>query len=214
MSRREKIILGIIVAVAAFSLAAYTPSRYYISGIFTYWTKTDTSLAVNFDSANATARAYIIRLADSAAVNRLGTARGEAHIRLWANFGNGANDSTNCYINVNGIYHSYPLPYNMYADRFILITNEPNGRGPSTFRDDLPRVSTDSCLIFRVARNASRTSGSRASMTIYKVARNAGLSFANTVGVFYDMVIFDEAVFGTTGVSRSVLITLSLKKDR
>ena len=209
-----KIILAIAV-LSVISLAAVIPSRYYVAGIMTYWTKTDTSLAVNVDTANAITRAYIIRLADSAAANRSGgTARGEVHIRLWQNYSNGANDSTNLYVNVNGVYQTYPLPYNMYADRFVLTTNEPNGRGPSTFRTDLPAVSTDSCLIFRLARNGSRTSGARASLTIYKVGRNTGLSFANTVGVFYDMILFDEAVFGSTGVSRSVLITLSLKKDR
>jgi hypothetical protein len=141
------------------------------------------------------------------------TPKGEIAIRLWANFSNGANDSTNLYVGVNGVYHAYPLPYNLYADRFKLITNEPNARGVTTFRTDLPSVTTDSCFVFRLSRNDSFSSGTRAALTVYKTAANAGLSFANTVGTFYDMVRFDEVVFGTTGVSRSVLITLTVKKN-
>jgi len=216
--RSEKWIDRLIVAgIVLFGIslaAAAIPSRYYTSGLFTNWTKTDTSLSVNVDTSGGM-RQYVIRLADSAAANRSGAVvqQSEIHILYFANFSNNANDSTN--FGLPGVnYHMYPLPYNMYADRYILNSNAPSATGPTTFRDDLPSVSTDSSFILRISRNASFAAGQKCGITLYKVAKGQGLSYANTGGVFYDMVRFDEAVLGTAGTSRQVFVNLVIKKLR
>lgn len=169
---------------------------------------------MNLDTLELFAAAQ--RIIDSLIAARAGTPqRGEQIVRLHANFSNGANDSVNLAINVSGVYQAYALPYNMYLDRFILHTDQPNGRNASTFRTDvLPAPTTDSTLIFRLSRNASFSAGVKCALTVYKVPLTGGLSFANTAGDFYDMVRFDEAVFPAAGTSAQTVIHLTLKKNQ
>jgi hypothetical protein len=210
---KDRIIVVLIILISVFVAAAAIPSRFYIPGLFTAWVKTDTSLSVNVDTLGLWLAAQ--RRIDSTVAASAGTPqRGEQIIRLHANFSNGANDSTNLAVNVNGVYQSYLVPYNVYLDRFILATAEPDARGPSTFRDDLPPISPDSAIVFRLSRNASFPAQSRAALTAYKIAANSGLSGANTIGVFYDMIRFDEAVFPAAGTSVQTLIHATVKKNR
>jgi hypothetical protein len=200
--------------LAAVSIYAYIPSRYYQPGIFTFWSKTDTSLKVNVDTANALTRAYIKRLADSVVSLKVGSpVFEEVQFTGTANFSNATNDSINLPID-GGVWNAKLLLYNMYADRAQIATDKPAAANPNTWRQDLPIVTTDSALIFRLSRNASFAAGTRIGLTIYKVAKGAGLSFTKTSGTFYDMARFDEAIMNTAGTSTQVNVQISLKKRR
>jgi hypothetical protein len=207
-------ILILIAAIYAPAQSQFAPSRYFRPGQFTEFVKNDTSLSVNVDTLDLFAA--MRRMIDSLITARGSgvTVRSEVWLRLYANFSNGSNDSTNLQINVNGVYHAQALPYDVYLDRFVLHTAQPGSKSPATFRDDLPRISTDSAIVFRLSRNASFAAGARAALTAYKVALNSGLSFTNTTGVFYDMVRFDEATFPAAGTSVATVITATLKKNR
>lgn len=154
------------------------------------------------------------RLLDSTA-STIGTstARGEIQFTGVVNFANQANDSTNLQVDGN-VYHAHHLLYDMYLDRAMIGTAKPGATSPSTWRDDLPPVTSDSVLIFRLSRNASFAAGARIGLTVYKVAKGTGLAFVNTAGTFYDMIRFDEAIMNTAGTSTQVLTQISLKKRR
>jgi hypothetical protein len=158
----------------------------------------------NLDTANGLFRAYIIRLADSAAANRSGAASSKDYEQFpgTVNSLNGANDSINVAL-YGGVYHVHPNIWAQYLDRVSINTDLPGVVGPSTWRTDLPAISTDSCVIYRISRLASRPGNARIWLTAYKVAAGAGLSFANTVGVFYDALIFDEAQFKAPGAGNT-----------
>lgn len=129
-----------------------------------------------------------------------------------ANFGNQATDSTNLQLDGN-VYTTHSLPYAMYLDRISLRSAKPGVIIPTTFRTDLPPVGTDSAYVFRIGRKAAATSGSRGSLTVYKVAANSGLSAAATAGDFVDMFIFDEALlYPAAGTSVQILAQISLRK--
>jgi hypothetical protein len=96
----------------------------------------------------------------------------------------------------------------------MIETAKPGKLGPSTWRNDLPKVSTDSALILRISRNASFNAGTRIGLALFKVVRGSGLSFTNTTGTFYDMLRFDEAQFNAAGTSTNYRILLLLKKNR
>ncbi len=147
-------------------------------------------------------------------VNASGSAvnQSEIHVLMTINFSNNANDSANFAVPAG--YQMYPLPYDMYMDRFILNTNAPSATGPSTFRTDLPPVSTDSSFLFRISRNASFPATQKAGIGVYKIAKGQGLAVAVTAGVQYDMIRFDEAVLGSAGTSRQVLVNFVMKKLR
>ena len=204
--------IGTVAILVAIVYGAGIPSRYFVSGVLTEWAKTDTSLAVNVDTLNLkpALRIYIdslINLTTSSSV------REELKFTGDVNFSNNANDSTN--VLINSSYHLIQFAYNMYADRAMIDTKKPCKDGPTTFRDDLPRIgSLDTLLIMRISRNSSFAAGQRIGLTLYKVARSAGLSFTKTQGVFYDMIRFDEGEFNAAGVSTEVRIQLLLKKNR
>jgi len=158
----------------------------------------------DLDTANAIVRAYIIRLADSAAANRVSAVSPKDYEQFAGTINslNGANDSINVAL-YGGIYHVHPNIWAQYLDRVSIDTDLPGKVGPSTWRNDLPPVGVDSCIIYRISRNASRPANARIWLTAYKVARGTGLSFANTVGVFYDALIFDEAQFKAVGAGNT-----------
>lgn len=211
---RRVILLLVALGLAVASIAAYIPAKRFTAGLFTYWRFTDTTNSVNVDTANGLMRGYIIRLADSAAANRAGTVREEFQFTGTANTGNANGDSANLQLYGN-VYHIHPMLFNQYLDRVSLHTSKPATAGPSTWRDDLPPVSPDSCLIFRISRNNAFAGGSQIGLTAYKVAAGAGLSFNNTTGVFYDMLRFNENTFIATGSGNTqVHLQISTKKRR
>lgn len=113
---------------------------------------------------------------------------------------NNANDSVNVAL-YGGVYHIHPTLWAQYLDRVSVNTDLPGVIIPATWRTDLPPISTDSSFIFRISRLAARPANARIWLTAYKVKAGTGLSFANTVGVFYDAIAMDEAQFkaATTG---------------
>jgi hypothetical protein len=57
-------IIPVVFLAVILSVSAYIPSRYFTDGVLTYWTKTDTSIVVNFDSL-AYRNSQLQRLLDS-----------------------------------------------------------------------------------------------------------------------------------------------------
>ena len=189
---------------------ASIPSRYYIDGVLSIWHKTDTSLSVEFDSL-ALRNSMLQRLLDSSVGV---TVREEIQYTGVAQFSNAASDSTTLQL-WGQVYNGHILAYNVYLDRMVINSALPGSYGPSTWRDDLPIISTDSMLVYHIGRLASRPAGSRGFISAYKVALGTGLSAAVTTGTFYDMIIFNEAlVFPAPPQGVQLNIQLSVKKRR
>lgn len=210
--RRKIVIPILLVLLIVIGYAATLPTNVFKDSTYIWWGKTDTTLTPNLDTLalKPALRIYIdslINLTTSSAV------REELKFHFTANFSNNLNDSIN--LLVNNTFQIIQFAYNMYADRIMVETNKPGELGPSTFRDDLPRVSpADTLLILRLSRNNSFSAGQKIGLTLYKVARSTGLSHGSTAGVFYDMLRFDEAQFNTAGTSTQISVQLLLKKNR
>jgi hypothetical protein len=207
----DRLIVAGIVMFAVSMLAAAIPSRYYKAGLFTLWVKTDTSLAVNIDTTNYGLRNYIKYWGrdTTGAVN----VREEIQFTGICNFSNAADDST--ILQVYGqAYSGTMLLYSMYLDRFMINSAKPAYTQPVTFRDDLPILTCDSVLVFHVGKHSGYSAGARGFISVYKVDAGTALSPAVTAGTFYDMALFDEALYPATGTSVQLNAQISLKKRR
>jgi len=184
----RRALLGTLIAlIVAVSIYAYIPSRYYQPGLFTFWSKTDTSLKVNVDTANAVVRAYIKRLADSVAT--LKTSNDYTIMRFYGSLGTAASDSVNLTIGVNGVYEAFKPNYNMNAFNFSMIATTPSTQ-VSSFDNTYPMIAgIDSLYIFRVSRNVGMTD--TCAISIFKVPASSGPDINDkTAGTFYDRVPF------------------------
>lgn len=187
-------ILLLFAALACFAQdasAQFGPSRYFRNGILTFWTKNDTTLATNVDTANALTRNYVKRLADSVAALRTGT--DYVVYRMYGVLSSAASDSINLQVGVNGVYEAILPNFNVYAFNFSMLATTPSSL-ISTFRTDLPVLSnSDSLIILRVSRNDAMSP--KCAVTIYKLPKGQGPDVNDkTLGTFYDMVRFSDTI--------------------
>jgi hypothetical protein len=207
MRHAGKILVGLMLFITV--AYAFTPSRYYRPGIFTYWTRTDTSLAVNLDTANALTREYVKRLADSVASLKAGTADYVVY-RLYGVLSSAASDSINLQVGVNGVYEAILPNFNVRPFNFSLVSTTPSSQ-VSSFNINLPSLApTDSLFFLRVSRNDAMSP--KCAVTIYKLPKNYGPDINDrTVGTFHDMVRFSDAVL-PAGANRFFTLDLALQR--
>lgn len=143
------------------------------------------------------------------------TVREEIQYTGIANFSNPGGGTDSTVLQVWGqAYSGNILVYNVYLDRVHIGTAKPSRFGPSTWRDDLPPISTDSVIVYHIGRDGSRSAGDRGFISAYKVQAGTGLSPTVTTGTFYDMIRFDEVLYPTPGTSVQINAQLSVKKRR
>jgi hypothetical protein len=164
-------IIPLVFLAVILSVSAYIPSRYFTDGVLTYWTKTDTSMVVNFDSL-AYRNSQLQRLLDSIG----GTDQKDIEFWLYTgkNFSGGTAE-TAWFYNARNMF-ARPLTLNSTPDRFKLQTEWSSGaddHGPTAF--SIPAIQTDSALVFALTRINTQPGGTYG-LTIFTRPANAGMS--------------------------------------
>lgn len=211
--RRAWLIPAVLVVLIVIGYAAPFSSKFFISGIMTYWTKTDTTLAVNVDTLGLWSASH--RIIDSLITARAsGTDQRDIEYEIYGakNFAEGTYDTLWMQTGNNTAIYTRPQNLPSRLDRFAIQTQWDGGEsayGPDTWTD-LPPISTDSALLFAVVRLNTTTNGEYRLVTL-KRAVTKGFDF-NRVTKGGNVVVGYEGMDNTkfpdsaTGSGKSTFI--------